>query len=296
MSRGTRETRRFGDHDVDLTNLDKSMFPDDGIVKRDIVEYVIRCADPLLAALRDRPLSMERRIDGLRKPGFFHKHKPEHFPDWVSTTETPTSKGPMEQVVVDDLATLVLVTNFGCLTPHVPITTVSDPDHPDQLVVDLDPSTDDLQRIRDAAHLVRELLDDTDLPSFPRWSGSRGIHLVVPLDRTADLATVSSVSQQLAETLCARYPALFTLAFRKMDRGDRIYVDVARNHPGATIVASWAIRARPGAPVAMPVGWDEVDDTFPQAFTLRTAPDRLSLDPWAEFEGARVDITRASFG
>jgi bifunctional non-homologous end joining protein LigD len=290
---GKEEFRRIGGREVRLTNLAKVLFPDDGITKADLIDYVVRCAEPLLHALRDRPLSMERRIDGLRGPGFFHKHRPAHFPDWVRDVEVPTSKGPMTQVVVDDVETLALVTNFGCMTPHVPTVTVSDPHHPDQLVIDLDPSTDDLPRMREAAHLVRELLEEMDLPPFARWSGSRGIHVVVPLDRTADHGVVVPLGQRLAETLAERYPALFTVAFHKVDRGDRIYVDVGRNGPGATVVASWAVRARPGAPVAMPVDWDEVDDTSPQHFTLRTAPERLGLDPWAGFEGARVDATRA---
>lgn len=302
---GKPEFRRYDDREVRLTNLDKLLFPDDGITKADLVDYVVRCSGPLLAALRDRPLSMERRIDGLRAGGFFHKHKPEHFPDWVRTTTTPTSKGPMEQVVVDDLPTLVLVTNFGCMTPHVPLSTVSDPEHPDQLVIDLDPNFPldrpgleghDTVVMREAGEIVRDRLEDLDLPSFPRWSGSRGLHVVVPLDGSADHATVTAVAQHVAESLVADYPALFTLAFRKADRGDRIYVDVARNHPGATVVASWAVRARPTAPVAMPIAWDELDHTSPRHFTLRTAPERLDLEPWAGFDEARVDLARAALG
>ncbi|MEZ4239061.1 MAG: non-homologous end-joining DNA ligase [Myxococcota bacterium] len=286
------EFQEIAGRSVRLTNLDKVLFPDDGITKRDLVDYVVRCAEPLVAALRDRPLSMERRIDGLRGEGFFHKHRPDHFPDWIGRVEVPTSKGPMVQAVVNDAAALAVVTNFGCTTPHVPTTTVSDPHHPDQLVIDLDPSVDDLDQMRDAAYLVRDLLEDLDLPAFARWSGSRGVHVVVPLDRTADHAVVVPLGQRIAQVLEERYPALFTTAFHKVDRGDRIYVDVGRNGPGATVVASWSVRARPGAPVAMPVAWEEVDVTSPRHFTLRTAPERLGLDPWPGFEGARVDATR----
>jgi bifunctional non-homologous end joining protein LigD len=290
MAKSKAEVRQIGDREVRLTNLDKVLFPDDGITKREIVEYVIACAERLLAGLRDRPLSMERRPDGLAGEGFFHKHVPSHFPDWVRTVSTPTSKGPMEQVVVDDLPTLVLVTNFGCLTPHVPITTCTDPFHPDQLVVDLDPSTEDDGVMREAGHQVRAVLEELGLPSFPRWSGSRGLHVVVPLDRSAPQDRVASVGDQVAAALVERHPDRFTLAFKKADRGDRIYVDVGRNHPGATVVASWAVRARPGAPVAMPLRWEEVDGTGPRSFTIRNAPERLSADPWEGFDQARVAL------
>lgn len=280
------EYRTYGGREVRLTNLHKVLFPADAITKAELIDYVVTCSEPLLAALRDRPLSMERRPDGLQGDGFFHKHKPAHFPDWVRTTLTPTSKGPMEQVVVDDLPALVLVTNFGCLTPHVPLSTIGQA--PDQLVVDLDPSIDDLGQVREAAHLVRARLEAFGLPSFARWSGSRGIHVVVPLDRSAPSEQVSALADAVAADLVLHHPALFTLEFRKALRGDRIYVDVGRNHPGATVVASWAVRARPTAPVAMPVGWDEVDHTGPRSFTVRSAPARLALDPWPGFDAARV--------
>ncbi len=286
--RRTRETRRYGDREVEVTNADKVLFPEDGLTKRDVLAYVELVADALLAGLRDRPLSMERYVEGLRGEGFFHKHKPAHFPDWVRTTTVPTSKGPMEQVVVDDLATLVLVTNFGCLTPHIPCTTVSRPFHPDALVVDLDPSVEDVEVMRRAGRAVRELLEERGWRSFPRWSGSRGLHVVVPLDGQADAAVVGAVADALAARLVERHPDLFTLAFKKADREGKIYVDVGRNQPGATVVASWALRARPGAPVAMPVTWDEVEATSPRHFTIRTAPERLGLEPWAGFDAARV--------
>lgn len=286
------EIRTYDGREVRVTNPGKVLFPDDGITKGDVLDYVVRCQEPLLAALRGRPLSMERRVDGLASPGFFHKHKPAHFPDWVRTFTSATSKGPMEQVVVDDLATLVLVTNFGCLTPHVPTIRVDRPFHPDQLVFDLDPSTDDVGRVREAARCVRSLLDERGATSFLRWTGSRGIHVLVPLDRSADGDEVMRISHALGAALCERHPSLFTSEFHKSERKDRIYLDIARNHPGATCVASWAIRPKPGAPVAMPIAWEELDDTGPRTFTLRSAPDRLGVDPWGGFEEARIPAGR----
>jgi bifunctional non-homologous end joining protein LigD len=291
MASKTVETRRFGDRDVQLTNLAKVLFPDDGITKADVIEHVIRCQRPLLDALRGRPLSMERRVDGLSGPGFFHRHLPAHFPAWVHTTEIPTSKGPMRQVVVDDLATLVLVTNFGGLTLHVPTCTVDRPFHPDQLVIDLDPAPEtDLDRIREAARLVRDALHGRDLPAFPRWTGSRGVHVVTPLDGTSSQDTVVAVCVEIAEDLVARHPSMFTVAFAKVDRGDRIYVDVGRNFPMATCVVPFTIRPRPGAPLVMPVTWDELEHTGPTSFTIRDGAARLAADPWRDFEASRARV------
>ena len=274
-----------------LTNLGKVLFPDDGITKADVIEHVVRCQEPLLRALRRRPLSMERRVDGLRGNGFFHKHVPSHFPGWVTTTEIPTSKGPMRQVVVDDLATLVLVTNFGGLTLHVPTCTIDRPFHPDQLVIDLDPPPGtDLERIREAARLVGAALHARDLPAYVRWTGSRGVHVVVPLDGRATQDHVVEGSVRFADDLVQQHPSLFTVEFAKADRGDRIYVDVGRNFPTATCVAPFTIRPRPGAPIVTPITWDELESTGPTSFTIRDGPARAAADPWPDFEASRVGL------
>jgi bifunctional non-homologous end joining protein LigD len=237
---------------------------------------------------------MERRVDGLRGDGFFHKHHPAHFPDWVATTQTPTGKGPMRQVVVDDLATLVLVTNFGGLTLHVPTCTVDHPFHPDQLVVDLDPPPDaPLDRIREAALLVRAALRERDLPAFARWTGSKGVHVVVPLDGTATQDAVVATSVALADDLVARHPALLTVAFAKAERGERIYVDVGRNFPTATCVAPFTIRPLPGAPIVTPITWDELEHTGPTSFTIRDGAARLAADAWSDFRSSEVALPTA---
>ncbi len=268
------------------------LFPDDGITKADVIEHVLRCREPLLQALRRRPLSMERRVDGLQGEGFFHKHLPSHFPDWVTTTEIPTSKGPMRQVVVDDLATLVLVSNFGGLTLHVPTTTIDRPFHPDQLVVDLDPAPDtEVGTIREAARIVGDALLALDLPPYVRWTGSRGVHVVVPLDGMATQDVVVEVSERFANALVQQHPSVFTVAFAKADRGDRIYVDVGRNYPGATCVVPFTIRPLPGAPLVMPVTWDELEHTVPTSFTIRDGAARVAVDPWPDFEAARVSLS-----
>jgi bifunctional non-homologous end joining protein LigD len=294
MPSRTAEIRRYGERDVRLTNLGKVLFPDDGITKADVIDHVVRCQEPLLRALRRRPLSMERRVDGLRGDGFFHKRVPSHFPEWVTTTETPTSKGPMRQVVVDDLATLVLVTNFGGLTLHVPTCTIDRPSHPDHLVIDLDPPPDiGVERLREAARIVRVALEAAKLPAYARWTGSRGVHVVVPLDGTASQDMVVRWSIHFADRLVEQHASHFTVAFAKADRGDLIYVDVGRNFPGATCVVPFTIRPYRGAPLVMPVTWDELEHTGPRSFTLREGASRLTADPWPGFEESRASLTVA---
>ena len=291
MPSRTVEIRRFGERDVRLTNLGKVLFPDDGITKGDVIEHVVRCQEPLLRALRRRPLSMERRVEGLRGEGFFHKHVPSHFPEWVTTTEIPTSTGPMRQVVVDDLATLVLVTNYGGLTLHVPTCTIDRPFRPDELVIDLDPAPGTLvERIREAATLVRDALRVVDLPAYPRWTGSRGVHVVVPLDGRTAQDVVVAWSVRFADALVERHPSLFTVAFAKAERGERIYVDVGRNFPAATCVAPFTIRPYPRAPIVMPVTWDELEQTSPTSFTIRDGAARVEVDPWPDFDTSRVPL------
>lgn len=282
-----REPRVFDGREVSLSSLDKVWFPDDGITKGEVLDYVLAVAPRLLDALRDRPLSMERAVDGITGGVFFHKHVPKHFPAWVRRCVVPSSRGPFEMVVVDDLATLALVTNFGCVTAHVPPATLSG--GPDQLVVDLDPSEDDVGALRAAGLAVRALVAELGGVAFARWSGSRGLHVVVPLAAGVGAETAGAAAVRLAAELAARRPELLTTAFHKAERGGRIYLDVGRNHPGSTVAASWTVRARPTAPVAMPVHWDELGDTGPRSFTVRTAPARLGLEPWPGFDQARVD-------
>jgi bifunctional non-homologous end joining protein LigD len=273
---------RAGRRTIRVTHPDKVMFPESGITKSEIVSYYGRVARVMLPYLRGRPLMLERLPEGLAGPIFYQKQISGYFPDWIHRTTVTKAGGTVTHVVCDDAATLVYLANQGCLTPHAWLSRADDPDRPDRLIIDLDPSTDDVEDVRFAARAARQLLAEAGLQPFLMATGSRGFHVVAPLRRAEGFDEVRAVARGLAEALARRAPDRLTTAARKADRGTRVYLDVLRNAYAATAVAPYGIRARPGAPVAVPLDWGELDATRPDAWTIRTLLDRLARvpDPW----------------
>ncbi|MFD0318290.1 non-homologous end-joining DNA ligase [Streptomyces flavalbus] len=287
MSRGAVRTVRAGRRTVEVQRADKVLFPArdgdaPGHTKGDLVDYYRSVAPYLLPQVRGRPLMLERHPDGLDGPRFMQKNTPEHYPDWVTRAEMEKEGGTVRHTVCDDTATLVYLADQACLTLHRWLSRAERPHHPDRMVFDLDPSTDDFGAVRDAARLLGELLDELRLPSALMTTGSRGLHVVVPLDGRQDFDTVREFARDVADTLAAEHPDRFTTAARKKDRGDRLYLDVQRNAYAQTAVAPYTVRARPGAPVAMPVSWDQLDDPDlgPRRWTITDAVDQARTDPW----------------
>lgn len=273
---------------VTISKPDKELFPESdagpAVTKADLARYYASVADVMLPHLRGRPVNMERFPDGIGKSSFYEKRVPSHFPDWVHTVELDTSDGPQRQVVVDDARTLVYLAQQACITPHTWLCRKDDLRHPDQLVLDLDPTVPGLDRVRRATRLVGGLLDDLGLTSVLKTTGSRGYHVVVPLRRTTSFDDVRTFARDVARVLVAREPDLVTLEARKAKRGDRVLIDIQRNAYGQTAVPPYAVRARPGAPVAMPITWDELGWVEPDQFTARTIARRLARggDRWAD--------------
>lgn len=267
---------------VRVSSPDKVLWPDDGITKEDLAHYLDDVADAALPHLGDRPISMQRFPDGIGEQGFYEKRLPSHFPDWVDRVTVETSGGTQEQVVVSDARTLVYLAQQACITPHTWLSRRGALDRPDLLVVDLDPSADDLPGLRRATRLVGELLDDLGLVPFVKTTGSRGYHVTVPLRADEGFDDVRAFATELADLLAEREPRLFTRAARTADRGDLVYLDVLRNGYGQTVVPPYAPRARPGAPVAAPLEWDELSSVAPDRFDLGGVRRRLAQreDPW----------------
>ena len=272
-----------------ITHPEKVLFPEDGITKGELAAYYETIAPLMLPHLEGRPVTMERYPSGIGKKGFMHKDVVKGFPAWLERVEAPKKGGTVHYPVVRDARALRWLANQNCITPHVWTSRAPRLFHPDVCVVDLDPSQEDADALRAAALGVRGLLTELGLSSQVKTSGSKGFHVVVPLDAEAGFDVVSPFAYRLAEALVARDPARLTLAFSKAERGGRIYVDVGRNGPGATIAAAYAVRARPGAPVSAPCTWDEIEkgDVGPRAFTLRTMAARVASvgDVWAEWRG-----------
>jgi bifunctional non-homologous end joining protein LigD len=247
---------------VRLTSPDKELWP--GITKADLAAYLDAVAPAMLEHVRDRPLSLQRFNRGLAGEGFFQKDAGKGTPDWVPTVEVGKRGGTVHHLVATGARAHDVVTylaQINVLTAHIAPVRRDRLDRPDRLVIDLDPSReDDFDAVRAAARAAGELLREHGHEPWALVSGSRGIHVVAPLRRTRDGEAVRAWAAELAAELAARDPRHLTTEFHKVKRDGRIYVDVARNAPAQTAVAPFSPRARPGAPVATPVSWDEVDD------------------------------------
>ena len=284
---------------VPLSHAGKVLFPDDGITKQDLARYYADVADRMLPWLRDRPITMVRYPDGLAGQRFFQKNAPAYFPDWIRRVAVDKEGGVVEHIVCDKPATLVYLANQACIEIHAFTSRADKLQLPDQMVFDFDPPGDKrFADVRRAALWARDLLHgELGLTSFVRTSGGRGVHVHVALNRRADFDSVREFAHRAAELLARRHPDVITTEQRKDKRGDRIYADVMRNAYAQTVVASYSVRARAGAPVATPLSWPEVEDDGlePGQFTMATVRARLDRteDPWAGFNDARQGLSEA---
>lgn len=268
-----------------ISHPEKVLFPDDGITKGDVAAYYDAVAPFMLPHLSGRPVTMERFPSGIGAKGFMQKDVVKGFPQWLERVAVPKHGGTTHYPIVRDLRSLLWLANQNCITPHVWTSRAPELTRPDLCVFDLDPSRDDPAVLRAAALLVRDLLAELGLPSWLKTSGSKGFHIVVPVDRSATYEQVWRFAHGVAILLCKRDPEHLTLEFIKADRGDRILIDTGRNGPGATFAAAYALRARAGAPVSAPCTWPELEQGIgPQDVRLRTMAERLARigDPWAE--------------
>lgn len=283
--------------DVAVSHPGKELFPEDGITKDEFVDYHRTVAPTMLPHLRDRPVTLERYPDGYPGRSFYQKAAPDHFPDWVRTEEVAKEGGTVRMAVCDDEATLLHLANQAALTLHPWLSGVARPHHPDKLILDLDPPGDGFALVRWAAFTARELFTDLRLDPVVMTTGSRGLHVVLPLDRGADFDDVRDFARRTADLLAERHPEKLTTEVRKNKRKGRLYLDIQRNAYAQTGVAPYSVRARPHAPVATPLRWEELADEAvgPQHWTLRTIPDRLARhgDPWSGLHHRGHSLTAA---
>src|SRR4051794_6351452 len=246
---------------VPLTHPDRLLFPENGITKGEVVAYYRAVAERMLPHLRGRPLSLERFRGPVGEGGFFQQGRGKHFPDYVGRIDVRRANGEVgHHTSVENGAALVYLANQGVLTFHGWSAREPELERPDRLVVDLDPDADDFEPVRSAAFDLREILGARGWPAHPMTTGSRGVHVVVPLDGTRDWEAVWDVAKELGAALVKRAPKDYTRAFYKSQRRGRLYVDTGRARRGHTAVMPWTVRARAGAPVAMPITWDELAD------------------------------------
>lgn len=273
---------------IELSHVDKVLFPAGGQTKGDLIAFYERIAPTALPHYRDRPLTMQRFPDGIDQSGFFQKNAANHYPDWIDTALLEKEDGQVEHVLVNDRATLLFLANQGCITFHLALARIDKPHHPDRLIFDLDPSDEDFEKVRSVAQRLHVLLDSLELKSYVQTTGSRGLHVVVPLNRQARFERVREFSRKLADVLQGRHPDLVTTEQRRHKRGAAVFVDCLRNAYGQTAVAPYSVRALAGAPVATPIRWDEVGSAalHPRKYTIGNLFRRLGQmrDPWADID------------
>ena len=283
---------------VEITHPDKLLFPDDGITKAGLADYYERVSEWMLPHIRFRPVSMQRFPDGIDGKGFFHKDVPDYFPKWVRRVEVPKAGGSVTHMVVCEADALVYLVGQNTITPHVWLSRADRLWQPDRMVIDLDPAPEsDFNAVRRAARATGELLRELGLTPFAQVTGSKGIHVWTPLRRRAGHDEVRAFAGDIGRVLAARHPDELTTEFRKAKRGGRILVDTARNTYAQTAVPPYAVRPRPGAPVATPLDWEELSDSKlrPDRWTIRSVVRRLTAkgDPWADIASYARGISRA---
>jgi bifunctional non-homologous end joining protein LigD len=270
---------------VTISHPEKVLFPDAGITKGELAGYYELVAPLMLPHICRRPITLERYHRGIEEQGFFQKNLGKGAPDWLDRVEVPKREGVVRHSLVCDVRSLLWLANQNCITPHVWTSRTPDLYRPDICVFDLDPSKDEPSVLRDAALAVRDLLHDLGLPSWVKTTGSKGFHIVVPLDGEAGFEEVARFAHAVAKVLVMRDPEHLTQEFTKVDRAGRIFIDTGRNGYSATFAAPYAVRAKPGAPVSAPCTWDELASgaVAPQTLTLRSMAARVEQagDLWA---------------
>ena len=267
---------------VPLTNLDQELFPDAGATKRDLVDYLDAVRDRILPVLRDRPLSVVRVLRGQDK--FMQKNLPKYTPEWVRRTEVwaEASHRQVSYALCNDRRTLLWFANQRAVEYHPTLMLTGQEHHPTHLIMDLDPPEGGAFSLAvGAARLVRQVLDDVGMGGAVKTSGSKGVHVFVPLDAGATTEDVAAATRALAARAERLDPELATTAFVREDRHGKVFLDSTRAG-GATVVAAYSPRVRTGVTVSFPVAWDDLDNVKPTDFTVRTAPGLLGDgDPWA---------------
>jgi bifunctional non-homologous end joining protein LigD len=284
-----------------ITHPEKILFPADAhgapVTKGELAAYYEAIAPLMLPHLRGRPVTMERFPAGIHHDGFIQKSVVKGFPDWLERVRVPKKDGSVHHVLVGDLRSLLWVVNQNTITPHVWVSRVPRLHHPDVCVFDLDPMVDDPETLRGAALRLRELVHALGLPSWVKTSGSKGYHIVVPLDGSSRTGDVARFAHAVGELLVSRDPDHLTQEFSKKDRGRRILIDTGRNGYSATFAAAYAVRAKPGAPVSAPCTWKEIEDgtVAPTTFTVRNMAERVAAvkDLWDEMPAAAQPLMAA---
>lgn len=284
MARATAEVVEAAGRELSISSPGKVFFPQRGETKIDLVNYYLTIAEPLMRAMGNRPILMQRFPNGAAGTSFYQKRVPKGAPEWLTTTTVQTPNGTPSQVFVAvDVAHIIWAVNLGCLGFHPWPFLWDDPVHTDELRLDLDPQPGTgFPQARAAAQVLRELLTELGLTGYIKTTGNRGLHVYLRLQPRWDSYQVRAAAVAVARELERRRPDLLTAAWWKEERGVRVLLDYNQNAPHKTVFGAWSARARVGGQISTPLWWDELDDIHPDELTLATVPQRLASrgDPW----------------
>ena len=287
-------------HEIELSNPGKEIFPDAGLTKKDLVEYYQRISEYILPYLEDRPMMLHRYPNGIDGKDFYQKEEPDYFPDWIDTIKVDVKKegqDKQEFVNCNSEATLLYCANQASITPHVWLSKKDNLRHPDRMIYDLDPPEGEFEVVRECAKDFRKLFEELELNAFVMTTGSKGIHVVLSLDRKSGFEEVRQFAKDVANLLADRKPDNYTVETLKKKRKGRLFLDYLRNSYGQTAVAPYSLRARKGAPVATPLDWNEIGDKDldSQSYHHGNIFRRLGSknDPWKDFFKKQNNLTKA---
>jgi DNA ligase D len=287
MTVATREVRAIeaAGREIEISNPDKVYFPEIGATKFELAAYYVEVTGALAVTAARRPALLERFPDGAGAKSFFQKRVPPGAPDWLETTDVVTPNGTTSKaLVIADVAHVLWAVNLGCLGLHLWPYRVDDPEHADELRIDLDPQPGTgFDEVRRVAQLTRGLLAEVGISSYAKTTGNRGIHIYVRLASSWDSYAVRAGALAVARELERRAPDLVTAQWWKEERGTRVFVDFNQNAPHKTVFGAWFARPRIGAQVSAPFFWEEIATINPDELTIRTVPERLRRDgdPWS---------------
>jgi bifunctional non-homologous end joining protein LigD len=295
IKRGTRELR--------LTNLDKPFWPDEGITKGDLLRYYQAVAPAILPHLKNRPFTMRRYPDGAYGQAFFQKDAPKHMPEWiptfhalVSTRDKPRTKKHVDFPLVNDELALLWMVNMGCIDMNTWYSRIDKPDRPDFVLFDLDPTPEvPWTQTVEVALILKELLDALELQSFPKTSGGKGFHVLVPVDRRSTYEDTRAFAEHVAGAIARTHPKLATTEWSKARRRG-VLIDSNQNGEGKTIASAYSVRPRPNAPVSTPLRWSEVNEKLnPSIYTMPVVLERVRMhgDLYAGLLTTRQSLTKA---
>ena len=279
-------------HRIKITNPDKLLFPKDHITKLKLVEYYEKIAPKLLPYCKSRPLTQLRYPDGILGKSFYQKNIFDYYPTWIKTKTIKRLEetGSNTYVVCQNSATLVYLANQACITPHMWLSKIDRLDYPDQIIFDLDPSGSTIKKfstVCEVALILKKLLENIGLTPFVMTTGSKGLHVRVPIKREYSYDAVRAFAQEIADAAIELDPKRMTREMRKDKRGNRVFIDILRNSFGATAVIPYAVRAHPKAPVATPLEWEELQNPTltSQKYTIATIFARLKTKDkvWHDF-------------